>query len=277
MSAYCSKFRKSAEVLSAICGSLLMGASAIPQAVLAQQPTIQQPIIQPNSKVNPCPRIFYEAPHNEQVAVPQGCPPNAFTQRLINQGQLPQNTQSNVPATPTAEQTRLGVGGEAGSATNPNPGIFNEAPYNRSQRGLQPQGSGQAGTTLPSVTPSTQTPSDQSLTPLPSQQQSPSARIAVAGGRVNVRLVNDTAARITYQVIGDTAPRSLEGKSDVTLQSLRAPVTVTFQREDGGLLQATPQTSTESGLLEVRLDETTNQAQDRRSLRIENNGSVFLN
>lgn len=265
MSADSSKFRKSAELLSAICGSLLMGASAIPQAVLAQQTTIQQPIVQPNSKVNPCPRIFYEPPHNEQVVVPQGCSPNAFTQRLIDQGQLPQNTQSNVPATPSAEQIRLGVGGEAGSATNPNPGILNEAPYNRSQSGLQPQGSGQGETTLPSVIPS------------PSQQQSPSARIALASGRVNVRLVNDTAARITYQVIGDTAPRSLEGKSDVTLQGLRAPVTVTFQREDGGLLQATPQTSTQSGQLEVRLDETTNQAQDRRALRIENNGSVFLN
>lgn len=261
MSAYSSN-RKSAELLSAICGSLLMGASVIPQAVLAQQPTNQQPINQTNSQVNPCPRIFYEAPHNNQVAVPRGCPPNAFTQRLIDQGQL---NQSNFPATPTAEQTRLGVGGETSSATNPNPGILNEAPYNRSQSGLQPQNSGQRGTTLPSVTP------------LPSQQQSPSARIAVANGRVNVRLVNDTAARITYQVIGDTAPRSLQGKSDVTLQGLTAPVTVTFQREDGGLLQATPQTSTESGQLEVRLDETTNQAQDRRALRIENNGSVFLN
>lgn len=274
MSAYSSKFRKSAELLSAICGSLLMGASVIPQAVLAQQPTNQQPINQTTSQVNPCPRIFYEAPHNNRVQVPQGCPPNAFTQRLIERGQL---NQTNVPATPTAEQTRLGVGGEAGSATNPNPGIFNEAPYNRSQGGLQPRNSGQPGTTLPSVTPSTQTPGDQSVTPLPSQQQSPSARIAVANGRVNVRLVNDTAAKITYQVIGDTAPRSLEGKSDVTLQGLTAPVTVTFQREDGGLLQATPQTSTESGQLEVRLDETTNQGQDRRSLRIENNGSVFLN
>jgi hypothetical protein len=274
MSAYSTKFRKSAELLSAICGSLLMGASVIPQAVLAQQPTNQQQINQTTSQVNPCPSIFYEEPHNNRVQVPQGCRPNAFTQRLIDQGQL---NQSNVPATPTVEQIRLGVGGETGSVTNPNPGIFNEAPYNRSQSGLQPQGSGQPGTALPSVTPSTQIPGGQSVTPLPSQQQSPSARIATVNGRVNIRLVNDTAARITYQVIGDTAPRSLPGKSDVTLQGLTAPITVTFQREDGGLLQAIPQTSAQSGQLEVRLDETTNQGQDKRSLRIENNGSVFLN
>ncbi|BCL36953.1 hypothetical protein [Nostoc sp. MS1] len=269
-----SKFRKSAELLSAVCGSLLMGASVIPQAVLAQQPTNQQQINQTTSQVNPCPRIFYEAPHNNQVAVPQGCPPNAYTQQLIDQGQL---NQSNVPANPTAEQIRLGVGGEAGSATNPNPTILNEAPYNRSQSGLQPQGSVQPETTQPSVTPASQTPTDQSVTPYPSQQQSPSARIATVNGRVNIRLVNDTAATVTYQVIGDTAPRSLPGKSNVTLQGLAAPVTVTFQREDGGLLQATPQTSSQSGQLEVRLKETTSQGQDRRALRIENNGSVFLN
>ncbi|BAY41191.1 hypothetical protein NIES2111_55830 [Nostoc sp. NIES-2111] len=274
MSTYSSKFRKSAELLSTICGSLLMGASFIPQAVLAQQPTTQQQINPTTPKVNPCPSIFYEAPHNNQVRVPDGCRPNAYTQRLIDQGQL---NQSNVPATPTEEQIRLGVGGETGSVTNPNPRIFNEAPYNRSQRGLQPQDSVEPGTTQPSVTPSTQTPANQSVTPFPSQQQRPSARIATVNGRVNIRLVNNTAAIITYQVIGDTAPRSLPGKSDVTLRGLTAPVTVTFQREDGGLLQATPQTSSQSGQLEVRLNETTNQKQDTRALRIENNGSVFLN
>jgi len=273
MSTYPSKFRKSAELLSAICGSLLMGASVIPQPVLAQQPTNQQQINPTTSKINPCPSIFYEAPHNNQVRVPDGCRPNAYTQRLIDQGQL---NQSNVPATPTAEQIRLGVGGETGSVTNPNPSIFNEAPYNRSQSGLQPQGSIEP-TTQPSVTPSIQTPTNQSVVPLPSQQQSPSARIAAVNGRINIRLVNDTAATITYQVIGDTAPRSLQGKSDVTLQALTAPITVTFQREDGGLLQAIPQTSSQSGQLEIRFDETTNQGQDKRSLRIENNGSVFLN
>ena len=273
-----SNLRKSAELLSAICGGLLMGISAIPQAVLAQQPINQQPTIQPSSKVNPCPRIFYEQPHNERVAVPQGCPPNAFTQRLINQGLLP---QSSIPVTPNADQIRMGVGGETSSVLNPNPRIFSEAPYGRSQRSLQTEG----GNTQPSVQPSPQTPapgtgqSTVPVSPLPSpgQQQSPSTRISLASGRVNVRLVNDSGANVTYQVIGDTAPRSLQGKSDVTLQGLAAPVTVTFQREDGGLLEATPQPSPQSGVLEVRLRETTNVGQDRNTLRIENNSSVFLN
>ncbi|MBD2253017.1 hypothetical protein [Nostoc parmelioides] len=278
MSINFSDLRKSADLLSAICVGLLMGISATPQPGIAQQPVTQQSPIQPNSKVNPCPRIFYEQPHNERVAVPQGCPPNAFTQRLIDQGLLP---QSSVPATPNADQIRMGVGGDTSSVLNPNPRIFSEAPYGRSQRGLQTEGEN----TQLGVPGSQQTPapgagqSTVPVSPLPSpgQQQSPSTRISLASGRVNVRLVNDSGANVTYQVIGDTAPRSLQGKSDVTLQGLTVPVTVTFQREDGGLLQATPQPSPQSGVLEVRLRETTDVGQDRSALRIENNGSVFLN
>jgi hypothetical protein len=90
-------------------------------------------------------------------------------------------------------------------------------------------------------------------------------------------LVNDTAANITYQVIGDTAPRSLQGKSDVTLQGLSAPVTVTFEREDGGQLTVTPQPSSEPGSLEVTFNEATDAAQGRSAMRIEPSGSVFLN
>lgn len=234
-----SKFRKSAQFLSTICGGLLMSISAIPQSASAQQPIFQQPSVQPSSQVNPCPRIFYEQPHNNRVAVPQGCPPNAFTQRLIERGLLPQST---VPATPNTEQMRLGVGGDRGSAPGVGQSTFPVKPL-----------------------------------PLPSQQQSPSTQIALASGRVNVRLINDSGANVTYQVIGDTSPRSLQGRSDVTLQGLTAPVTLTFQREDGGLLQATTQPSTQSGVLELRLRETTDVGQDKTALRIENNGLVFLN
>ena len=111
---------------------------------------------------------------------------------------------------------------------------------------------------------------------LPSRQ-APNTTIALANGKVNIRLVNDTGANVTYEVIGDTAPRSLQGKSDVTLQNLSAPVTVTFQREDGGLLMVTPQASSEAGSLEVTFKEATDVRTDRRAIRIEPNGSVFLN
>ncbi|MBE9103689.1 hypothetical protein IQ229_01630 [Nostoc cf. edaphicum LEGE 07299] len=231
-------FRKSAELLGAICSGLLISMPAIPQ-VLAQEST---------PKINPCPRIFYEEPHNNRVVVPQGCPPNALTQKLAAQGLLP------TPATPSQEQTRLGVGGEA-----PDSGVRLPRPAPGDQTQQSPSGAVPNGQQL--------------LQP----RQAPNATIALANGTVNIRLVNDTAANVTYQVIGDTAPRSLRGKYNVTLQGLRAPVTVTFEREDGGQLIVTPQASSETGTLEVTFKEATSAAQGRSAMRIESNGSVFLN
>jgi hypothetical protein len=233
------KFRKSAELFGVIFGGLVISLPGIPQAV-AQEST---------PKVNPCPRIFYEEPHNSRVVVPQGCPPNALTERLAAQGLLP------APTTPSQDQTRLGVGGEA-PETDAIPA--SPAPTDQTQ---QPS-PGAASTEQPTVT---------------QPRQTPSATIALANGRVNIRLVNDTAANVTFQVIGDTAPRSLQGKSDVTLQGLSAPVTVTFEREDGGQLIVTPQPSSEPGSLEVTFNEATDAAQGRSAMRIERNGSVFLN
>jgi hypothetical protein len=265
------KFRPSAELLGAICGGLLISLPAIPQ-VLAQEST---------PKVNPCPSIFYEEPHNSQVVVPQGCPPNALTQRLAAQGLLP------VPTTPSQEQVRLGVGGEADPAnisSTVNPSIFSEPSYNRSQPPVAPQPGvrlprpvppavGQVSPVPPQPVPGEQTQQPSLLEP----RQTPIATIALNNGTVNVKLMNYTAANVTFQVIGDTAPRSLQGKSDVTLQGLKAPVTVTFEREDGGQLIVTPQASLEPGSLEVTFKEATNAAQGRSAMRIERNGSVFLN
>ncbi|BAB77028.1 hypothetical protein ACN23B_26725 [Anabaena sp. FACHB-709] len=59
-------------------GSLLIGLSTISQSAVAQP---QMPT------VNPCPSIFYEEPHRNRVMVPPGCPPNAATLRLQQQGQ----------------------------------------------------------------------------------------------------------------------------------------------------------------------------------------------
>jgi len=214
-------FRKSAELFCTIFGGLLISLPAIPQ-VVAQEST---------PKINPCPSIFYEEPHNNRVAVPQGCPPNARTQRETAQGVL------TIPATPSQDQTTSGTSGEA------------------------------------PLTPSTSTTEP----PLLDQQQAPIATITLNNGKVDIRFVNDTAANITYQVIGDTAPRSLQGKSDITLQGLNAPVTVTFQREDGGQLTVTLQPPSEPGNLEVTFNEGTDAIQGRSVVRIEQNGSVFLN
>jgi len=288
------KLRKYAKVLGAMCGGLLISVPAIPQTALAQQSTSTTPR-QSTSSVNPCPSIFYEEPHNNRVVVPEGCPPNAITQRLANQGLLP---TARTTTTSSPSQTGLGVGGETpqtrGRQVNPCPRIFYEEPFN--SRNLVPAGcppnafsqrqQTQGQTTLPSqgetstqdTSVSPQGSTGTTTTPLPAQQQAPSAAIALANGRVNINLVNDTAATITYQVIGDTAPRTLQGKSRVMLRNLSAPVTVTFEREDGGLLSVTPQASSEQqGMLEVRMNETTDVAQDKKAMRIQQNGSVFLN
>ena len=232
-------FRKSAELFGAICGGLLISLPAIPQVVAQQSPP----------KLNPCPRIFYEEPHNNQVVVPPGCPPNALTKRLAAQGLLP------APATPSPEQTRLSVGGEA-----PESGVTTPRPVANDQ--TQQPSPGAVSSDQPQL-----------LQP----RQTPSATIALANGTVNIKLVNNTAAKVTFQVIGDTAPRSLQGKSDVTLQGLKAPVTVTFEREDHGQLIVTPQPSSEPGSLEVTFKEATDATQGRSTMRIERNGSVFLN
>ncbi|MBN3961096.1 hypothetical protein [Nostoc sp. NMS8] len=234
------KFRKSVKLFGTICGGLLISLSAIPQ-VLAQESI---------PKINPCPRIFYEEPHNNQVVVPQGCPPNALTERLAAQGLLP------VPATPSQEQTRLGVGG--GEAPEPGVRLPRPNPGNQTQ---QPSPGAVSTDQQPQLEP----------------RQTPSATIALTNGMVNVRLVNETAANVTFQVIGDTAPRSLQGKSDVILQNLKAPVTVTFERQDGGQLIVTPQGSSEPGSLQVTFKEATNATQGRSAMRIERNGSVLLN
>ncbi|MEH2452692.1 hypothetical protein [Nostoc sp.] len=232
-------FRKSAELFGAICGGLLISLPVIPQVVAQQSPP----------KVNPCPRIFYEEPHNNQVVVPPGCPPNARTKRLAAQGLLP------VPATPSPEQTRLSVGGET-----PESGVTTPPPVPSEQ--TQQPSPGAVSNDQPQL-----------LQP----RQTPSATIALANGIVNIRLVNETAAKVTFQVIGDTAPRSLQGKSDVTLQGLKVPTTVTFERQDGGQLTVTPQPSSEPGSLEVTFKEATDATQGRSTMRIERNGSVFLN
>ncbi|WP_335141817.1 hypothetical protein [Nostoc sp.] len=218
-------FRKSAELLGAICGGLLISLPAIPQA-LAQESA---------PKVNPSPSIFSEPPYNRsQAPVPR------------EPGVRPQR-----PVPPVEGQV---------SPVPPEPGVRPPRPV-PGDRTQQPS-PGAVSTEQPSL-----------LQP----RQTPSATIALANGMVNVRLVNETAANVTFQVIGDTAPRSLQGKSDVTLQNLKAPVTVTFEREDGGQLIVTPQGSSEPGSLEVTFKEATNAKQGRSAMRIERNGSVFLN
>ena len=289
-------FSKSAKLLGAICSGLLI-MPAIPPAV-AQQPTS-------TPKVNPCPRIFYEEPHNSRVVVPQGCEPNALTKKLAAEGST---SLSNAPRSQAPDQITQGA------LVVPNSSTVNQAPYNpssdnnsqsynySSQRQSSTVGSGQ-NMSRSSLETETYTSSDNSVSvptsenipknqnypsgqqrqssviapPLQQERQAPNAMIATANGKVSVRLVNNTAAPITYQAVGDTAPRTLQGKSEVILQDLSTPTTVTFQRQDNGLLMVNAQSSSEPGILEVGFRETTNLEMDKRAMTIQRNGAVFLN
>ncbi|KYC43706.1 hypothetical protein WA1_00625 [Scytonema hofmannii PCC 7110] len=199
-------------ILGTIFGSLLIGISAIPQAAVAQQPT---------SKVNPCPSIFYEEPHNNRVLVPQGCPPNAATQKLSGQGVVVVQ-----------------------------PGIV-----------VKPGG----------------LPVNRQPIPYPESRQEPIATVTPTAGTVDVRLKNNTNARVTYQAIAHTQPRILPGGEEIVLQDLPTPVTITMVREDGGLLKVMPVSKSDSGALAVSLDEETTLDNNQGVLRIQRDGQVYLN
>jgi hypothetical protein len=66
----------------------------------------------PASVLNPCPGIYYEEPYNSSRMVPQGCPPNAATRLLNEQGQVPippSTTQVRPiqPPLPESEQSAI--------------------------------------------------------------------------------------------------------------------------------------------------------------------------
>lgn len=134
----------------------------------------------------------------------------------------------------------------------PRPNIFNEPPYNRSPRPASPP------------------------TLIPEKEPTPDAVLTLVDGSITIKLVNKTGAEIVYQVIGNTEQRSLNGRSDVTLQSLKTPRTITFYRRDRGFLLVGLQPST-PGSLEVTFTETTDFATDKTSMVIDAKGQVFLN
>ena len=83
------KIQKTAALVRAICGSLLIGLPAIPLAASAI----------PASRVNPCPGIYYEEPFNSTHLAPQECPPNAAVRQFGVQGLTPNQT---LPPAPTS-------------------------------------------------------------------------------------------------------------------------------------------------------------------------------
>lgn len=162
--------------------------------------------------------------------------------------------------------------GTSDTPSKPRPSIFNEAPYN-----LQPSTPPADSNTALPTKPETQSPSEDVVQPpLPETQQPPSAMVTPVDGKINIRLINTTNAAVNYQLIGNTNQRTLKGNSDVTLQNITTPVTLTFGREDKGLLRVNAKAAS-SGLLEVSLDETINLDEDKSTLVVQPTGAVFVN
>lgn len=141
---------------------------------------------------------------------------------------------------------------------NPNPTVFNEPPFNQGQR-LTPA-------TTPSPAPTT------------SPVRTPVSTIKPVDGKVTVKLINQTYTNVVYKELGgETAPRTLAGRSEVTLQNLSTPVNLNFYRPDRGFLVINLQPSADTeNLLEVTMTETADQGLGKTSLNIEPDGNVYL-
>ncbi|MEG3990020.1 hypothetical protein QUA13_23180 [Microcoleus sp. S28C3] len=106
-------------------------------------------------------------------------------------------------------------------------------------------------------------------------ERAPDGKIVPVNGKVNVRLTNKTNDRLFYQVAGQTNRRSLAENSTVALPALTLPASIVFRRPDGALLKPSLKPVGE-GTVEVRLDETNDLGLDKTSLRIRNDGGLFL-
>ena len=105
--------------------------------------------------------------------------------------------------------------------------------------------------------------------------ESPPNMIRSGQGLITLRLINQTGAIIQYQVIGGPS-LTLGETSVVELSGLSIPITLTYQRPDGGLILVRPQ-SIHSKVLEVIFDSTADFNLDTKSLNISAQGKLYLN
>lgn len=167
----------------------------------------------------------------------------------------------------------------AATGVNPCPSIYYEEPYDRLL--VVPQGcppnktipklvNQQTGMqTFPSVKP---VMPDEPL--LPEDQQPVLATIVPQMGKVSVFLKNATDAPITYQVLGNTEERTLAARAEIMLKDLPVPATLTFLRSDGGLVKAVPIANSESGVLDLTLDESMGLSDSQTTVRVQSSGKV---
>lgn len=178
---------------------------------------------------------------------------------------------------------------------NPCPGIYYEEPFNSTR--IVPQGcppnaatqqlnqtSNQTGGQGVRLQPDTGTSrawtyeSNQPQSSNPASQGNAIASVALANGLFDVSVSNNTNALVSYEVIGHTQRRYLQGGESVQLQGLPAPATITFVRQDNGFVEVVPVSTAQSGLLTISLIEDVNPSDSTAgALRIQNDGQVYLN
>lgn len=121
------------------------------------------------------------------------------------------------------------------------------------------------------------TPSVQPATPpLPEDVSSPIASVIPKRGNVNVELTNTTNTVVTYEIIGHTNQRQLQGGEKINLKDIPLPVTITLIRPDNGFLKVIP-VSSKSDLLRITLQENSQFNETQGAIRIQKNGQVYLN
>lgn len=154
------------------------------------------------------------------------------------------------------------------------PGLYYESPWNL--RVIVPQGCPPNEATRqqnPYQNPSSNT----TQLPLPETRSNAVATIVPKDGTVDVKLNNTTNAVISYQAIGHTEPQFLAGRSEEVLLNLPLPVTITLVREDAGLIEISPISTSQSEMLEINIDEDTTLDSVQGTIRIQADGQVFFN
>ena len=132
--------------------------------------------------------------------------------------------------------------------------------------------------TRPQAAPATTQPNSNSNSEkddLPPRFPLPSARVGAVNGIVTIKLINNSNTPIQYQLIGGTRQELLAKNATIQVQG-SPPITLTYQRQDGGSLLVIPK-QTSPGVLEVQFEVTNNFSLDTRSMNITEAGSVFLN
>lgn len=70
---------KTPSILGVVCGGLLVSVPMLADSASAQMNQMGRRMM--GQATNPCPGIYYEEPFNSRAIVPEGCRPNAATQR----------------------------------------------------------------------------------------------------------------------------------------------------------------------------------------------------